>query len=217
APFDAWAVFDFWLRRWRWLAGWTVVAALAGAGLARLQWGRSFTSTAQLIHYEPSAVDDTFHPRALATPRLVVMMQAPALLEAVGAQYQPPVSGKDLARRLQVTLARNNDVVTVPAIGGSAPAPVDLVTRFSTAAIEATKVMQRQEANEAAESVARQLVQVENEISAARTAVPTAGAAPMIALSTEPDAAIALPSDLPLRLQAARDQLDDLLVRYTDV
>lgn len=216
APFDAWAVFDFWLRRWRWLACWTLVIALAGAGLAQLQWGRSFTSTAQLIHYEPSAVDDTFHPRALATPSLVVMMQAPALLETVGAQYQPPVSGKDLARRLQVTLDRNNDVVTVTAIGGSAAATIDLVTRFSTAAIEATKVMQRQEANEAAESVARQLVQVENEITAARTAVPTAGAAPMIALPSEPEAPVALPSDLPLRLQTARDQLDDLLVRYTD-
>jgi protein involved in polysaccharide export with SLBB domain/capsular polysaccharide biosynthesis protein len=217
APFDAWAVFDFWLRRWRWLAFWTLVVALAGAGLARLQWGRSFTSTAELIHYEPSAVDDTFHPRSLATPSLVVMMQAPALLETIGAQYQPPVSGKDLARRLQITLDRNNDVVTVTAIGDSAAATVDLVTRFNTAAIEATKVMQRQEANEAAESVARQLVQVENEIAAARTAVPTAGAAPMVALPSEPEAPVVTPSDLPLRLQTARDQLDDLLVRYTDV
>ena len=217
APFDAWSVLDFWLRRWRWLAFWTVVLAVAGAGLARVKWGRSFSSTAQLIHYEPSSVDDTFHPRALATPSLVVMMQAPAMFEAVGAQLQPPVAGKDLARRLQVTLDRNNDVVTVGAVGGSAAETVDLVTRFSEAAIEATKVMQRQEANEAAESVARQLGQVESEIVAARTAVPTAGAAPMIALAVEPEAPVAIPSDLPQRVQAARDQLDDLLVRYTDV
>lgn len=68
APFDAWAVFDFWLRRWRWLAFWTIALAVAGAFVARTVWGLSFTSTAQLIHYEPSTTDDTYHPRALATP-----------------------------------------------------------------------------------------------------------------------------------------------------
>ena len=49
APFDAWAVLDFWLRRWRWLACWTVVLAVAGAFIARAMWGRSFTSTAVRI------------------------------------------------------------------------------------------------------------------------------------------------------------------------
>ncbi|MCX6950774.1 MAG: polysaccharide biosynthesis/export family protein [Verrucomicrobia bacterium] len=216
APFDAWAVFDFWVRRWRWLACWTVVFAVAGAGAARLKWGRSFTSTAQLVHYEPSAIDDTFHPRALATPSLVLMLQSPGLFEAVGARLQPPLSAKDLALRLQITLDRNNDIVTLTAVGSSAEQTTGLVKQFSDAAIAYTQTMQRVEATEAGENVARQLLQVESEIAAARAAVPAASVATVAALSATPEPVAAPPSDLPQRVQSARDQLDDLLVRYTD-
>jgi protein involved in polysaccharide export with SLBB domain/capsular polysaccharide biosynthesis protein len=216
APFDVWAVFDFWLRRWRWLAGWTVVLALAGAGLAHLMWARSFTSSAQLIHYEPSTIDDTFHPRALATPSLVVMLQSPGLLAEVGAQLQPPVSAKQLENRLQITLDRNNDVATVTATAASRAESIDLVDRFCAAAIAYTQTMQRQEATEAGANVARQLTQVEAEIATARAAIPTASAATVAALAAAPETSGAIASDLPQRIQAARDQLDDLLVRYTD-
>lgn len=217
APFDAWAVFDFWLRRWRWLLCWTIVLALAGAGLARLAWSRSFTSTAQLVHYEPSAVDDTFHPRAISTPSLVVMLQSPGLLEEIGSHLQPAVSAKDLALRLTITLDRNNDVATVTAIGASAAETTDLVKRFCDAAIAYTQTMQRQEAIEAGDSVNRQLTQVETEIATARAAVPAESVATVAALATTPEAPFVAPSDLPQRVQAARDQLDDLRVRYTDV
>lgn len=216
APFDVWAVFDFWLRRWRWLACWTVICGVAGAYLARTVWGRSFTSTAQLIHYEPSAIDDTFHPRPLATPSLVVMLQSPGFLQEVGAQLQPRLSAKELARRLLVTLDRNNDVVTVTAMGASAAATTDLIQRFCAAAIAYTQTMQRQEAVAAGESVDRQLVQLETEIAATRAAIPAGSVATVAALSGARDDPVALAPDLPQRLQAAHDQLDDLLVRYTD-
>jgi len=96
---------------------------------------RSVTSSAQLIHYEPSTIDDTFHPRALATPSLVVMLQSPGLLEEVGARLQPPVAAKELATRLEITLDRNNDVATVTATAATRAESVDLVDRFCTAAI----------------------------------------------------------------------------------
>ena len=217
APFDAWAVFDFWLRRWRWLACWTVVIAVAGALVARAVWGRSFTSTAQLIHYEPSAIDDTFHPRALGTPSLVVMLQSPGLLEAVGSQMQPPLSAKALAGRLLITLDRNNDVVNVTATAASAETSMDIVKRYCDAAIAYTQTMQRQEAIEAGESVGKQLVQVEAEIATARAAIPAASVSTVAALTAGSEAPAPVASDLPQRIQVARDQLDDLLVRFTDV
>ncbi len=216
SPFDVWAVLDFWLRRWRWLACWTIIFAFAGAGLAAWKWGRSFTSSAQLIHYEPSAVDDTFHPRAISTPSLVVMLQSPGLLAEIGSQLTPPVSAKLLARRLTITLDRNNDVATVTAVGASAAETTNLVQRFCAAAIAYTRALQKAEATEAGESVTRQLTQVEAEIAAARAAVPAASAATVAALSVTPDVPLTIASDLPQRLQAARDQLDDLLGRYTD-
>ena len=216
APFDVWAVLDFWLRRWRWLAFWTIALALAGAFIARSVWGRSYSASAQLIHYEPSAVEDTYRPRALATPSLILMLQSPGFLGEVGATLVPPLSAKGLSRRLQINLDRNNDVATVYTVGATAEDTVALAQRFSDAAIAYTQAMQTKEANEAGDSVTRQLRQVESEIAAARVAVPPESVAAVAALTaTAPEAAV-VPSDLPQRLQAARDQLDDLLVRYTD-
>ena len=137
------------------MAGWTVALAVAGGLAARAIWGRTYTATAELIHYEPSAIDDTFHPRDLATPSLVVMLQAPGMLEDLGAQLQPPVSGKELADRLQVTLDRNNEVATVTATGKTREGTADLVQRFCAAAIAYTQAIQRQEAIEAGDSVSR--------------------------------------------------------------
>lgn len=226
APFNAWAVLDILSHRWLALVAWTVIFAVAGAGLAFLVWGRSFTSTAELVHYEPSAIDDTYHPRALVTPSLVVMMQSPGLLEEVGSHLQPPVSAKNLARKLEITLDRNNDVVTVTGTASSPERAIDLVSRYNAAAIAYTQAMQRQEATEAGDNVAHQLTLVENEIAATRAAVPAEHIANVNALAavdspgtvsapaSGPDYSI--PSDLSQRIQAARDQLDDLLVRYTD-
>ncbi len=217
APFDTWAVLDFWMRRWRRLACCTAILGIAGACVARVVWGRSFTSTAQLIHYEPSAIDDTFRPRALATPSLVVMLQSPGLLEEVGSHLSPPVPAKELASHLEITLDRNNDVATVTATGSSAEATADLVRRFCDAAIAYTQAIQRQEAIEAGDRVTHQLAQVETEIATALAAVPAASFATVAALASLRDSPAPPASDLPQRIQAARDQLDDLLVRYTDV
>jgi protein involved in polysaccharide export with SLBB domain/capsular polysaccharide biosynthesis protein len=216
APFDAWAVLDIWARRWRSVAAWTLVLAVAGALVARAVWSRSFASTAQLIRYEPSTVDDSYRPRALAAPSLVVMLQAPGLLEDVGSHLQPPVSAKELAEHLEITLDRNNDVVTVTATGRSRDETVDTVNRFCAAAIAYTRTIQRQEAVEAGDNLNRQLAEVENEIVSTRKAIPTASEAAVAALVSSPEAAAEVKSELPQRIQGAREQLEDLLTRYTD-
>jgi protein involved in polysaccharide export with SLBB domain/capsular polysaccharide biosynthesis protein len=209
---------DLWKHRWLWLAGCTIALAIAGALVGRAIWGRSYVATAELIHYEPSAIDDTFHPRDLATPSLVVMLQSPGMLQDLGAQLQPPVSGRELADHLQVTLDRNNEVATVAATARTREGAADLVQRFCAAAIAYTQAMQRQEAVEAGDSVTRQLAQVEHEIETTRETIPAASTAAVAALAASPgeDTPAAAASDLPQRIQTAREQLDDLLVRYTD-
>jgi len=213
-PFNAWAVLDVLTTRWLSLLAWTVLFGVAGAGLAFTIWGRSFTSTAQLVHYEPSTIDDTYHPRALVTPSLVVMLQSPGLFADVGAQLQPPESAKELAREVQITLDRNNDVATVTATASSPEKSIDLVNRFSAAAIAYTQAMQRLEASEAGDNVNHQLALVESELATARAAVPPDAAAAVAALANAD--AEAASKDLAQRIQTARDKLDDLLVRYTD-
>ena len=215
APFDVWSVLDIWLRRWRWVAMWTVLVAVAGGLVARAVWSLSFSSTAQLIRYEPSSIDDTYHPRALAAPSLVVILQAPGLLEEVGTHMVPPMTGKALAGRLEITLDRNNDVVTVTATGKSRDESIDIVNRYCAAAIAYTQDMQRQEATEVGDNLNRNLVQVEAEIASNRGSMPSMSAASLADLGTGPEAPDAT-GGLALRIQAARGQLDDLLTRYTD-
>jgi protein involved in polysaccharide export with SLBB domain/capsular polysaccharide biosynthesis protein len=217
APFDAWAVLEFWTRRWRWLAAWTIIMALAGAYAARSVWGKTFTSTASLIHYEPSSVDDTYHPRDISTPSLVVMLQAPGLFDQVGSQLTPAMTARQLAMHLAVNLDRNNDVVTVTAMSGSRDEAVTMVDKFSFAAIAYTQAMQKQEANEASANVTRQLAQVEQEIASTRSSVPPESKATVGALAAgADDTPAAAPSDLPERIRASRQDLDELLGRYTD-
>jgi protein involved in polysaccharide export with SLBB domain/capsular polysaccharide biosynthesis protein len=213
APFDAWSILEIWRRRWLWVACWTLAMAVVGALVARAIWGHTYTSTAQLIHYEPSTVDDTYRPRDLGTPSLVVILQSPGILEDVGSHLSPPVSARLLAERLQVTLDRNNDVVTVTATGSSRAESVDIVNRFCAAAIAYTQNLQRQEATEAGDNLARQLAQLEKEIAVTRREIPTNRESAVTALSGG-DASTA--SDLPQRIRVAQEQLDDLLARYTD-
>jgi capsular polysaccharide biosynthesis protein len=216
SPLGAWAVLDLMARRWRWIAAWTVVIAATGAVLASIVWSRSFTSTAQLIRYEPSSVEDAYHPRALAAPSLVVMLQAPGLLEEVGARLSPPMSARELAEHLDVTLDRNNDVVTVTASASTAAAAVDTVNRYCAAAIAYTQALQRQEAVDVGDNLNRQLAQVESEIASTRRAIPASSEAAVASLVSSSDAAAESADGLTQRIEAARDQLDDLLVRYTD-
>jgi protein involved in polysaccharide export with SLBB domain/capsular polysaccharide biosynthesis protein len=215
-PFDAWAVVDLWARRWRWMALWTVVVAIAGALLAASVWRRTFTSTAELIRYEPSAVDDSYHPRALAAPSLVVMLQAPGLLEDVGSHLKRPVTSRELAEQLEITLDRNNDVVTVTATGRSREEAIETVNKYCAAAIAYTQSIQRQEATEAGNNLNHQLEEVENEISSTRKELPSSSESAVSALTSGPTSSVEVATALQLRIQASREHLDDLLTSYTD-
>ena len=82
------------------------------------------------------------------------MLQAPGLLEEVGSHLQPPVSAKALADHLEITLDRNNDVVTVTATVHSRDWTVDTVNRYCAAAIAYTQAIQRQEAVEVGDNIA---------------------------------------------------------------
>src|ERR1700679_3498514 len=146
APLDTWAALDLWLRRWHWIALWTLVLAAAGAAAAYLYWGTTYTASAQLIHYAPSSTDDSYHPRDIGAPSLVVMLQSGSLFDTVGSELKPPLSATKLSHRLQLTLDRNNDIAEVMAEGNDRDETVSLANRFTSAAIAYTQSLQRQEA-----------------------------------------------------------------------
>lgn len=218
APFDAWAVLDFWRKRWYWLAAWTLALAVIGAVAAHAVWGSIYTSTAELLHYPPPGTDDSYRPRDISTPSLVLMLQSPALLDRIGASLHPRLSAKELADRLEITADQNNDVVMVDASAKTLPGSVELANRFCAAALAFTRQLQRDEASAAAGYVNSQLAQVNRALAEAE-ALPAAkgpGLAAALAALPEPTAQSApIDPELPQEIQQARERLAELLMTYT--
>lgn len=217
-PFDAWAVLDFWRRRWYWLAAWTLIMAAVGALVAYRLWGTSYTATAELVHLQPTSVDESYHPRDLAAASLVLMMQSPAMMQRMGAELHPPESSQKLAKRLNLDLDRNNDVADIEATGKDRDATVDLVNKYCAAIIETTKKMQREEALTADANIQRQLAEIQQEQAAAERN-PLAKSVAVQALrrqSVPSNPTAANESDLDQKVDQARVQLNELLLQYTD-
>lgn len=218
-PFDAWSMLDFWRRRWYWLAAWTVILGAAGAFAAYRIWGTTYTATAELVHLQPTSVDDSYHPRDLAAASLVLMMQSPAMMQRIGETLHPPETAEQLSRHLTLDLDRNNDVADIAGTGKNRDATVALVNRYSAEIINATKRMQREEALGADADIHRQLAEIQQEQAAAE-ANPLAKSVAVQALRRRSlaarDAASANESDLDQRVDQARIQLNELLLQYTD-
>jgi protein involved in polysaccharide export with SLBB domain/capsular polysaccharide biosynthesis protein len=208
ATFDVWALLEPCLRRWPFVvitgAGATALGLLLGLTL----WHTSFTSTAKLVRYDPPVATDAFKPQPLATPTLIGMIMSPDVLQHVGDDLNPPLSAKELSGRLNLTPERNSDIVTVTASGDDPAALTRLVNRFDSEALRYTQNMQRKEAVEADNYVAQQLAETEADIAATRHQVPTTIQVPTEASSS--------PDVLAEKIQAAREELANLLLSYTD-
>ncbi len=205
---DATSVLEPVLRRWRSLLFGGGVAMAAGLALGLGVWHRSYTCTAQLVRYDPPVASDAFHPQALATPTLVSMLQAPDLLQHIGREFQPVLSAKQLAGRLQLTAERNTDIVSVAVSGDEPKSVAALANLYCREAVKFTQETQRAEAVEADAYVTRQLQDTEADLAAARLQVPVSVQTPL-----DPST----PADkLSEKIQAAREELANLLLRYTE-
>ncbi len=219
--FDTWAVLDFWLRRWGWLAIWTFVLAVVGGVAAHSVWKPTYTASAQLIRYAPSAVDDVYRPRDIPTPSLVLMLQSPRFMEEVGASMNPKMTGSQLASSISLALDRNGDVVTINGSGSDAASTVDLVNQFTQAAVAYTQKIQKDEATASLAGIDNQLASLDRDTQQTLSkATPATVSAAEIAVQADEPLAASPASDLPLRLQTSlqneQQSLLDLQSRFTD-
>ena len=209
---DFWSFAEILLRHWRWptIAG----AALAVAGLlfGLLHWKSTYTAPAQVMSYNSPNATEIFGEREVSPQTLISVLRSPELLQAAGAQAQPPVSGASLAACLSIMPDHNSDIIVVTVTDRKSPTAMELVNLYAKEAVRFTQQLQAKSAGEMDQFISEQLTNVDTEISALDRA---AGALPSLALF-ETNAAMSSSASLPAQLQTAREDLVQLLVKYTD-
>ncbi len=197
------------VHRWQILAIGGGAMLILGLFVSLGIWGRtSYACTVQLGRSDSSAISEIVRPQALATPTLIGMIQSPAVFQKTGARMQPSLSAGQVAARLKVTAERSTDLTTITA---SAPTPqtaAALANAFCLEAIRFTKDLQSREADEAGAYLGKQLDETETDLVTLRNSVPD---------SVRSSISSSLPAGkITDKIQAARDELANLLLRYTE-
>lgn len=196
-------------QRWRWLAAAAVAGLLLGAQGGRMIWATGYTAVAQIIRYE-TPDPQLFQPRQISAPTLASMIDSVEVHARVGAASTPPLSADAVAAALRITPERNSDILNVAITGLERDAAVALANRYAEEAVRFTRQLQSQEAGEASRYLEQQLAKIEGEIAALNEKFR---ALPPAALKA---AALPRPTLLLTKLDEAREQLADLLARYTE-
>lgn len=134
------------------------------------------------------------------------LLRAPELLQRVAAQARPPLPAESLAKKLNITPERNSDVILVAISTADQQSAVDLANLYAREAVRFTQELQTNAAARVSLFLRQQLAPVEDEITALTRAPQQAPVR----------RAVAAPSPLLEKLQAARLELADLLARYTE-
>ncbi|MBI3885804.1 MAG: polysaccharide biosynthesis/export family protein [Opitutae bacterium] len=215
APAPREGFLEFWpllvavARRWRLVTAAAVAGAVVGLLWGRQIWTTGYTAVAQIIRYE-TPDPQLFQPRQIAAPTLASMIDSVEVHARVGAASAPPLSADAIAARLRITPERNSDILNVALTGRDVTETVALANRYAAAAVAFTQQLQAQEAGAASRYLEQQLTKVESEIAALNEKFR---GLPPAALTT---AVLPRPTQVLARLDEARDQLAELLARYTD-
>jgi protein involved in polysaccharide export with SLBB domain/capsular polysaccharide biosynthesis protein len=195
-------------RHWIWLLLGGVAMAIAGLLCGLFFWKNNYTASAQLLRQTSTRVMEVLGDRELEPNTYASLLRAPELLQRVAAQARPPLPAESLAKKLNITPERNSDVLLITISTADQQSAVDLANLYAREAVRFTQELQTNAAARVNLFVSQQLAPVEDEITVLnkapqRAAVRRAGA-------------VAAPSQLLERLQAARLELIDLQARLMD-
>jgi protein involved in polysaccharide export with SLBB domain/capsular polysaccharide biosynthesis protein len=210
------------LKRWPWLFVGAGGAFILGLAIGAYLWRLSFSSSTQLVKYDPPVAQDAFRPRPVDVPTLIGRMEDPAFLRRVGQKVTPKLTSSQVLHHMRVLPERNSSIMTITASGTDAGETTDLANAFARTVVEFTQEQQREEATEAAGYVAKDLNEAESQLADAQKNMPTL-AAGSTSLSSDPDGptTVAGTSLGPVdrnaeKIAAAKDELAKLLSKYTD-
>jgi protein involved in polysaccharide export with SLBB domain/capsular polysaccharide biosynthesis protein len=168
ANIHLWAVLDLLARRWQWLAVSALIFGLAGlmAGIRFI--GPKYTASAQLLRYETPGTSDFLKPTTPMSPETFAgLMQAPELLQSVGAKASPPIPPEILVKQIKVDPDMDSDLVNVILVARTAQQAVELLNLYLDESVKYMRDLQAQEARVAADTyLGKQVAQMDQDIAA---------------------------------------------------
>ena len=209
-PTQAWFFLELLRRRWLWLlAGGLLFTALGFAG-SRHFWKPAFVASARIIRIDSPRTSQVFAYQTLTPQSFVTLLKSPELLARVASNAQPSMSTYDFSRRLRLSPENEGDVVLVETSAATKQGAADLANLFLRDAIAFTKELQARAATEVKGFIQPQIAAVDSEMAALKQAKPQSPGAVV-------QPALRHPSEMALKLQAAREALVDALTRYTEL
>lgn len=232
--FDAWTALDLVTYRWHWVV---VGALVCGVGFYLLGWyfiRPKFVASAQLLRYEAPGKSDFFKTAPLSSETFAAMMRSPELLRVVAEQAVPPISEETLGKSIRIDPVADSDMVKVQLAAREPRRAVDLLNLYAQQVVAFTKKLEREQAGVLANDyLKKQVDEMQEDINNLQTEFLKLGVSPQVShklaefggqlntlstnLSASPRPSIYNFSLQAQRLQTATTELQDLLVKYTDL
>ncbi len=239
-PFDPYRLFDALKKR----LGWCILAGFLGAGLG-ISWFHFGAKSEVSVHlarqhmpslFRASSEDgEGFEPPKYTDQALVSIMQSPEMVRRVAEKLNPPWHPTDLAKSMLIYPERESELIAITFKGkASAEEAASLVNFYATEALESTRELQSSAAQSFKDFISRKLTSVNNELielnvemdkipAAARAVDRDRQTESLLAQLTDVEtryelARIDLEVNNPIsdKLQLAREELSELLLRYTE-
>ena len=232
--FNLWVALDLLRGRWHWL----ILGPAFGASLFFLLGTRmvkpKFTATAELLRYEALGKSDYFKTTPVSSETFVAMIRSPDLLRIVGANVVPRITPETFNKMIKVDPETDSDMVKIQLAERDPRKAVNLLNLYITNAVEFILTNEARQAAALANDYLKQEVRkMDEDISALQEQLKRTPDASHLtnrlahvsgqvnAMSTN----LAAPSQPSMvsfsrqaqRLQTAMDELNDLMLTYTDL
>jgi protein involved in polysaccharide export with SLBB domain/capsular polysaccharide biosynthesis protein len=211
---DPWSLVEMLVKRWPWLLGAGILLAAAGLFGALSVCKTTYTAPVELIRFESPNVEEVFRPRQDSGPPVVNLLRSPELLCRVCNQARPGISPETLSGSLQLMPDRNNEVLIVAVSGTNPQATVDLANLYAREAVRFTEELQGHAAGEVNQFLKNQLAKIDADIEALHQKLRSFTPVPDEARTSRTLSPAA--SALLAKYRSSRDELLDLLTRFTD-
>ena len=231
--FDIWSAAEILAHRWHWPI---VCGILAAGAFFTLGWYKiqpRFTAIAELLRYETPGTSDFLKTQPLTAQTFSELLAAPEIKNRVGQNSKPPMSQDEVSRRLKVDPIDESDIVRVYLSASTPQEAVELANLYGQEATNYTSQMQAKQAGQLADTYLKQQVehmnqdisdlvdqfrgmpgssQASNKLANAKSELNNLGQSP--AVSVQSTYTIQKLSE---QLDAAKVELNQLLVQYTDI
>ena len=206
---DIWMAIELFMRRWYWffLAG--PLLAVGGYFAGQTLFKPGYTATATLLRVDTENATEYYKPKQLSADTFGALMQSPELLQRIAKLAQPPLSPDQLKALVQVEAARESDLVTISADGDSPQIAAALANLYAEQTVKYSQDLQAREAGEINNVLKQSVSQMDNDLAKLNQQLRSV---PRLELQQPAGAK----SSLGAKVQAAKDELDLLLLHKTD-